>query len=237
MLEKFKLINSRTALRQLGHQGALPPEGARDEGPLSESGEAEGASGSSPKAQSKGPCQRTGSKAPSQKKPGAAHAKEEREKEKGKGPKAAKDEKGSEVPRKSSKIASLIPKGGKSAGAKKESAIPASSGIPKPGSKMAAGKTPTVTVPTGAKDPEKAKSTKGGSPSHCLPKAPGDNKAPGPSDGRGAALPTSPPSSSIATGVSGGHTAGTANAHVYLPQSQQQYNHPNTATVAPFLYK
>ncbi|XP_032893858.1 neuron navigator 3 isoform X3 [Amblyraja radiata] len=238
MLEKFKLINSRTALRQLGHQGALPAEGARDEGPLSESGEAEGASGSSPKAQSKGPCQRTGSKAPSQKKPGAAHAKEEREKEKGKGPKAAKDEKGSEVPRKSSKIASLIPKGGKPAGAKKESAIPASSGIPKPGSKMAAGKTPTVTVPTGAKDPEKAKSTKGGSPSHCLPKAPGDNKAPGPSDGRGAALPTSPPSSSsIATGVSGGHTAGTANAHVYLPQSQQQYNHPNTATVAPFLYK
>ncbi|XP_078273284.1 neuron navigator 3 isoform X1 [Rhinoraja longicauda] len=236
MLEKFKLINSRTAPRQPGHQAALPAEGARDEGLLSEGGEVDGAGGGSPKAQSKGPCQRTGSKAPCQKKPGGAPAKEEREKEKGKGPKVAKDEKGGEAPRKSSKIASLIPKGGKSAGAKKESAIPASSGIPKPGSKMATGKTPTVAVPTGAKDPEKAKSTKG-SPSHCLPKAPGDNKASGPSDGRGAALPSSPPSSSNPTGVSGGHTAGTANAHVYLPQSQQQYNHPNTATVAPFLYK
>ncbi|XP_051885850.1 neuron navigator 3 isoform X2 [Pristis pectinata] len=248
MLEKFKLINSRSPSRAPGSSSAAPAEGGRDEGPLSESGEADGAGGSpvgsSPKAHSKVPCQRMGGKAPGHKKPGA-QAKDDREKEKGKGLKVTKDDKASEAPRKSSKIASLIPKGGKPAGVKKESAIPASSGIPKPGSKAASGKAPTAAGPAGVKEAEKAKSAKG-SPSHNLQKPPGESKGSScvaPSEGRGAGLPSSPPSSSSTAGVSapagvaGGHAAGSANAHVYLPQSQQQYSHPNTATVAPFLYK
>ncbi|XP_069760450.1 neuron navigator 3 isoform X3 [Narcine bancroftii] len=218
MLERFKLVNGRSASRA----------GGKDEGSLLEGGEVEGASGTSaggsPKAPSRGPCLGMASKALGHKKP-ASPARDERDKSKGlKGPK-------DEVPRKSSKIASLIPKGGKSAGAKKESLIPASSGIPKPGSKVGTGKAPTV---------EKAKTTKG---SPNLQKPPADSKGTTPGEGRGAGLPSSPPPSLSGAGVlapmvvAGGQTAGSANAHVYLPQLQQQYNHPNTATVAPFLYK
>ncbi|XP_072124323.1 neuron navigator 3 isoform X1 [Mobula birostris] len=244
VLEKFKLSHGRSPSRLPGSSsgtGAVAiPEGGREEGTPSEGGETEG----SPKALLKGPSQRAGGKGPGHKKP-VAQPKDERDKEKGKGAKAAKEDRASEVPRKSSKIASLIPKGGKATGGKKESSIPASSGIPKPGSKTvaaAAGKVP----PPGAKEAEKVKSAKS-SPSHHPQKSPSEGKASAtPSEGRGTGLASSPPSSSSSpsavgvsapTGSAGSHTPGSPNAHVYLPHSQQQYSHPNTATVAPFLYK
>uniref|UniRef100_UPI00398F3504 neuron navigator 3 n=1 Tax=Pristiophorus japonicus TaxID=55135 RepID=UPI00398F3504 len=244
MLEKFKLINARASSRPPVSPGPGPAEGVRDEGAPSEYGEGEGGglAAGSPKTQSKGAPQRAVVKAAGNKKT-SAPAKEKEEKEKNKGLKSGKEEKVSEAPRKSSKIASLIPKGGKPAGAKKESSIPASSGIPKPGSKVPGGKSAPATGPAATKEPEKARPAKG---SHPLQKSQADGKASSSGsiaslEGRGASLPSSPPSSSgtavPSAPAAGGQTPGNANVIVQLPQPQQQYSHPNTATVAPFMYK
>eukprot|EP00061_Rhincodon_typus_P009910 g33758.t1 len=242
MLEKFKLINNRMSSRPPVCPGSGVTEGSRDEGPPLECGEAGGggSTGSSPKAQSKGTAQRTGGKSGGNKK-ASPPAKEKDEKEKSKGVKS-KEEKASEVPRKSSKIASLIPKGGKPAGAKKE--IPASSGIPKPGSKLPTGKSGSVPGATLMKDAEKTRSAKGSS-GQALQKSQANGKASSSSsitslEGKGATLASSPPSSlSTATTPAPG-VANTeqmpGNVIVQLPQPQQQHSHPNTATVAPFMY-
>uniref|UniRef100_A0A674DXT7 Neuron navigator 3 n=1 Tax=Salmo trutta TaxID=8032 RepID=A0A674DXT7_SALTR len=106
--------------------------------------------------------------------------------------------------KKTSKIASLIPKGGKPATGKKDSAIPpASSGIPKPGLKA-----PSAT----------------GKPA-------GGQRSLGGLEGRRSNMVSSTSTSALSQppGAMGGNGA------VQLPQ-QQQHNHPNTATVAPFMY-
>ncbi|XP_067906199.1 neuron navigator 3 isoform X1 [Heterodontus francisci] len=252
MLEKFKLINTRTSSRPPVSPSSGPAEGGRDEGVLSECAEAEneggGSTGCSPKSQSKGMPQRIGGKATSNKKTSPqAKEKEEKDKEKIKGLKSCKEEKVSDAPRKSSKIASLIPKGGKPVGFKKESSIPASSGIPKPGSKVPTGKSASLPGPAGMKEAEKTRTAKGSS-SHPLQKSQADGKASSSSsiassEGRGASLPSSPPSSlstatlSASVVTAGGQAPGNGNIVVQLPQPQPQYSHPNTATVAPFMYK
>ncbi|XP_078077213.1 neuron navigator 3 [Mustelus asterias] len=256
MLEKFKLINNRISSRPPFSASSGPAESGRDEGPLPEGGEADGggggSTGSSPKTQSKGTPQRIGGKTTSNKK-ASPHTKEkeEKEKEKGKGLKSCKEEKVSDAPRKSSKIASLIPKGGKPAGVKKESSIPASSGIPKPGSKVPTGKSTSVPGPVAMKEAEKGRTAKAG-PGHASQKSQVDGKASSSSsitssEGRAASVPSSPPPSSntatlsapmvIAGGLAPGNSSTNGNVMVHLPQPQQQYSHPNTATVAPFMYK
>ncbi|XP_038637031.1 neuron navigator 3 isoform X9 [Scyliorhinus canicula] len=256
MLEKFKLINNRISSRPPFSSSSGPAEGGRDEGLLSECGESGGgvggSTGSSSNTQSKGTPQRIGGKATSNKK-ASTHVKEieEKDKEKSKGLKSCKEEKVSDAPRKSSKIASLIPKGGKPPGVKKECSIPASSGIPKPGSKAPTGKSTSLPGPGGIKEAEKARTAKG-SPGHALQKSQADGKASSStsiasSEGRGASLPSSPPSSSstatlsapavTACGQAPGNSNSSGNVLVQLPQPQQQYSHPNTATVAPFMYK
>ncbi|XP_034535737.1 neuron navigator 2 [Notolabrus celidotus] len=135
--------------------------------------------------------------------------------------------------KKSSKITSFIPKGGKVA--KKESSTPAQSGIPKPGSKAVGGKTSSVKeagerprsmrlgggliMHRGALDRDKDRDSRHSSSTSSLAST----------DGK----------SSLAPGAGGGTTQSTASntVSVQLPQTQQHHSHPNTATVAPFMYR
>ncbi|XP_035383920.1 neuron navigator 3 isoform X2 [Electrophorus electricus] len=147
--------------------------------------------------------------------------------------------------KKGSKIASLIPKGGKAptATAKKDGALPASSGIPKPGlktpgtpAKPAAPQASLVGALVGApvkEGGEKAKGGKGGQAYYA-------QRTLGGLEGRKSSMVSSTSSSALsgstastALGGGGGGVMG-SNGAVHLPQ-QQQHNHPNTATVAPFI--
>ncbi|XP_057604164.1 neuron navigator 2 isoform X2 [Hippopotamus amphibius kiboko] len=148
-----------------------------------------------------------------------------------------------EMPKKSSKIASFIPKGGKLNSAKKEAPAPSHSGIPKPGMKSMPGKSPSA--PTPSKEGERSR---GGKPSSGLPQqkpqldgrhsssssslASSEGKGPG-----GTALNHSISSQTVSGSVGTTQTTGSNTVSVQLPQPQQQYSHPNTATVAPFLYR
>ncbi|XP_074192228.1 neuron navigator 2 isoform X5 [Rhinolophus sinicus] len=148
-----------------------------------------------------------------------------------------------EMPKKSSKIASFIPKGGKLSSAKKEAAAPPLSGIPKPGMKSMPGKSPSA--PASSKEGERSR---GGKPSSGLPQqkpqldgrhsssssslASSEGKGPG-----GTTLNHSISSQTVSGSVGTTQTTGSNTVSVQLPQPQQQYNHPNTATVAPFLYR
>ncbi|KAF6120555.1 neuron navigator 3 [Phyllostomus discolor] len=253
MLEKFKLVNARTALRAPQPPSSGPSEGGKDDDAVSEPGEMEGFSSglnsggstnSSPKASPKLAPPKAGSKNLSNKK-SLLQPKEKEEKNRDKNKvcteKPAKDEKDQvteTAPKKTSKIASLIPKGSKSTAAKKESLIPSSSGIPKPGSKVPAAKQTISPGSTASKESEKFRTAKG-SPSQSLPKPITTEKAstsncPVPAEGRegSQASPPGPCAGSVAQGS--GQTTG--NGAVHLPQ-QQQHSHPNTATVAPFIYR
>ncbi|XP_051547116.1 neuron navigator 3-like [Myxocyprinus asiaticus] len=147
-----------------------------------------------------------------------------------------------ESAKKGSKIASFIPKGNKmsTASVKKESAIPASSGIPKPGLKAPTGtakpagaqpSVPATSVPsTGG---EKTKLSKGGQSIYM-------QRSLGGLENRKTSMVSSTSSSALSGsaashGLGGGVALG-GNGAVQLPQ-QQQHNHPNTATVAPFMYR
>ncbi|XP_076970329.1 neuron navigator 2 isoform X4 [Tamandua tetradactyla] len=148
-----------------------------------------------------------------------------------------------DMPKKSSKIASFIPKGGKLSSAKKEATAPSHSGIPKPGMKSMPGKSPSAPAPS--KEGERSRS---GKPSSGLPQqkpqldgrhsssssslASSEGKGPG-----GGTLNHSISSQTVSGSVGTTQTTGSNTVSVQLPQPQQQYNHPNTATVAPFLYR
>ncbi|XP_029397889.1 neuron navigator 3 [Mus pahari] len=254
MLEKFKLVNARTALRPPQAPSSGPNDGGREDDAFSESGELEGfnsglnsggSTNSSPKVSPKLTPPKAGSKNFSNKK-SLLQPKEKEEKNRDKN-KACAEKSGKEekdqvsteaAPKKTSKIASLIPKGSKTAAAKKESLIPSSSGIPKPGSKMP---TPKQTISPGSaasKESEKFRTSKG-SPSQALSKAITSEKAStpslsGPLDGREAGQAS--PSSSCVMQVAHSSGQSPGNGAVQLPQ-QQQHSHPNTATVAPFIYR
>lgn len=177
-------------------------------------------------------------------------------------PKDERDSFGDTAAKKTSKIGSLIPKGGKPASGKKDS-----SGIPKPGLKA-----PSATAHNpkaqsqpqvqglnssgnlrgggggggggvaGGADGERAKLMKGGGGqgiSFYMQRSIG-----GPMEGKRTSMTSSTSTSALSGssgtlgggGGGGGGVAVGGNGVVQLPQ-QQQHNHPNTATVAPFLYR
>ncbi|XP_075456308.1 neuron navigator 3 isoform X4 [Ascaphus truei] len=233
MLEKFKLVNSRTALRSQSSSNEV----IREDETLSECGEKDGGSTmSSSKISPKLTPPKAGSKNLSNKKclpPPKEKDEKSRDKNKSNTEKAAKEEKeqASEGSKKSSKIASLIPKGNKAASVKKESLIPLSTGIPKPGSKVPAAKQTTPPGSAVAKEPEKNRTTKG-SQTPSTQKSHSSEKATTPSEGKSSSSTTTHSASAGAIGAGGQFTG---NGAVQLPQ--QQYTHPNTATVAPFIYR
>ncbi|XP_061466631.1 neuron navigator 2 isoform X3 [Rhineura floridana] len=151
-----------------------------------------------------------------------------------------------EMPKKSSKIASFIPKGGKLNSAKKEASAPLHSGIPKPGMKTTTGKSSSAPS-CSAKEGERSRSGKPASgPSHQKPQLDGRNSSStsslASSEGRGIGGVSVLSTSSSAQAVNGptNSTTQTTGSHivsVQLPHPQQQYSHPNTATVAPFMYR
>ncbi|KAM7015791.1 LOW QUALITY PROTEIN: neuron navigator 2 [Tautogolabrus adspersus] len=133
--------------------------------------------------------------------------------------------------KRTSKITSFIPKGGKVA--KKESSTPAHSGIPKPGSKGVGGKASSVKE-TG----ERPRSMRlvGGLAMH---RSPLDRDRDSRHSSSTSSLASTEGKSSAATVAGGGTTQSTASntVSVQLPQTQQHHSHPNTATVAPFMYR
>ncbi|XP_063252492.1 neuron navigator 3 [Prinia subflava] len=256
MLEKFKLVNARTALRPPLSLSSGPSDSGREDDSFSECGEMDvlsggvnsgGSTSSSPKVSPKLTPPKAGSKNLSNKK-SLLQPKDKEEKNRDKNKvcteKAVKEEKDQVIEsstKKSSKIASLIPKGSKTTAAKKESLISSSSGIPKPGSKVPTAKQSTSSACTGSKEVEKLRTTKGNQ-SQSTPKSQLSEKA-SPSSGLASsegkepsAIPTPGSSVGLSASMAAGSGQGTGNGVVQLPQ-QQQYSHPNTATVAPFIYR
>lgn len=169
-------------------------------------------------------------------------------------PKDERDSFGDTAAKKTSKVGSLIPKGGKPVSGKKDS-----SGIPKPGLKapLATAHNPKAQSQPqvqglnssgnlrggGSGDGERAKLMKGGGGqggSFYMQRSIG-----GPMEGKRTSMTSSTSTSALSGssgtlggggGGGGGGAAVGGNGVVQLPQ-QQQHNHPNTATVAPFLYR
>ncbi|XP_027535564.1 neuron navigator 3 isoform X4 [Neopelma chrysocephalum] len=252
MLEKFKLVNARTALRPPLSLSSGPSDSGREDDTFSECGETDvlsggvnsgGSTSSSPKVSPKLTPPKAGSKNLSNKK-SLLQPKDKEEKNRDKNKvcteKAVKEEKDQVIEtstKKSSKIASLIPKGSKATTAKKESLILSSSGIPKPGSKVPTAKQSTSSTCTGSKEAEKLRTTKGNQ-SQSTAKSQLNEKA-SPSSGLASSEEKEPSAGSSAapsTSMAASSGQGTGNGVVQLPQ-QQQYSHPNTATVAPFIYR
>uniref|UniRef100_A0A8C9EUA8 Neuron navigator 2 n=1 Tax=Pavo cristatus TaxID=9049 RepID=A0A8C9EUA8_PAVCR len=222
-----------------------------------------GSMSSSPKIALKGIAQRTFSRALTNKKSSPKGNEKEKEKQKEKEKDKSKDtgkrtsitEKldakeepkeeqtvlaTTEMPKKSSKIASFIPKGGKLNSAKKEASAPLHSGIPKPGMKNTAGKSSSAPVST--KESERSRSGKPGSGlSHQKSQLDSRNSSSSSSlassEGKGIGGLNSSNSSQSVSGPATTHSTGSNTVSVQLPQPQQQYSHPNTATVAPFMYR
>ncbi|KAM8808052.1 neuron navigator 2 isoform 3-T3 [Eudromia elegans] len=144
-----------------------------------------------------------------------------------------------EMPKKSSKIASFIPKGGKLNSAKKEASAPSHSGIPKPGMKNSTGK--SSSAPVSAKESERSRSGKPGSGlSHPKTQLDSRNSSSSSSlassEGKGG-LNSSTSSHGVSGAAATTQSTGSNTVSVQLPHPQQQYSHPNTATVAPFMYR
>ncbi|XP_010637823.1 neuron navigator 3 isoform X1 [Fukomys damarensis] len=251
MLEKFKLVNARTALRPQPSPSLGPSDGGKDDDAFSECSEMEGfnsglnsggSTNSSPKVSPKLAPPKAGSKNLSNKK-SLLQPKEKEEKNREKNKictekpvKEEKDQVTETAPKKPSKIASLIPKGSKTTAAKKESLIPSSSGIPKPGSKVPTAKQTISPGCAASKESEKFRTTKGippqSSPKPIATEKVSTSNCPAPLDGREAGHAS--PSTSCTVSVHSGSQS-TGNGAVQLPQ--QQHTHPNTATVAPFIYR
>ncbi|XP_031438913.1 neuron navigator 3 isoform X2 [Clupea harengus] len=281
MLDKFRLINPRSASRT---SPSVAEMSLQEEDDLSEYGDdptpmpisrlGGGTAGilgapmhqtpvSSPPSASVSTAKGSG-KSSSNK--SLAHPKEKEEKAKSKASKASTPPKEEREPvpaeagKKSSKIGSLIPKGGKTAAGKKESgAPPASSGIPKPGLKAphATAKQAQASTAGGGGGPvtgaggsgagsgaapagvgreggEKAAKMAKGGQSYYMQRSAG-----GTGEVRRTSMTSSTSTSALSAGIGGGGGGSGVmggNGAVQLPQ-QQQHNHPNTATVAPFMYR
>ncbi|XP_047431780.1 neuron navigator 3 isoform X9 [Mugil cephalus] len=274
MLDKFRLINPRSASRA---SPSVAEMALQEEDDLSEYGE-DGltptgsvcSSGSSSATAKQMPTKTSGSSlsAPSKtsssssssysKANGSRSMSSKDKEDKSKSGKSSKDssppkeerEAFADSNKKTSKIASLIPKGGKSG--KKDGAPSPSSGIPKPGLKA-----PSATTAKGQSQPqtqnqaalnssgnmrtgegERAKLTKGGQGGSFY-----IQRSIGGPEGKRTSITSSTSTSALSgsTGTLGGGGGGGGgalggNGVVQLPQ-QQQHNHPNTATVAPFMYR
>ncbi|XP_062869405.1 neuron navigator 2 [Trichomycterus rosablanca] len=264
MLEKLKLFNSKSGSKSSPQSESAPVtssvvekvEASANTEPLEEANSS-ALTSSSPKLALKGIAQRTFSRALTAKKGSAKTVEKEKEraKEKERGKDAAKQVSVSEKvelkeevtseegnltadisgpdaePKKTSKIASFIPKGGK-VSAKKESTAPVQSGIPKPGGKITAKSPPALA----SKDSERPRSMRisGGVGFHRDSRHSSSSSSLASTEGKGH------PNHGASVLVSnGGTTQSTASntVSVQLPQPQQQYSHPNTATVAPFMYR
>lgn len=145
-------------------------------------------------------------------------------------------------PKRSSKIASFIPKGGKAAASKKDGSTSTTtttthSGIPKPGSKASGAK--GSGAPPGGKDGERPRSMRlgGGLALHRDSRHSSSSSSLASTEGKGQQQSHTAAAALVAN--SNGATQSTAcnTVSVQLPHPQQQYNHPNTATVAPFMYR
>ncbi|XP_027742574.1 neuron navigator 3 isoform X5 [Empidonax traillii] len=252
MLEKFKLVNARTALRPPLSLSSGPSDSGREDDTFSECGETDvlsggvnsgGSTSSSPKVSPKLTPPKAGSKNLSNKK-SLLQPKDKEEKNRDKNKvcteKAVKEEKDQVIEtstKKSSKIASLIPKGSKTTATKKESLILSSSGIPKPGSKVPTAKQSTSSTCTGSKEVEKLRTTKGNQSQSTAKSQLSEKVSPSSSLASSEGKETSAGSSAaLSTSMAASSGQGTGNGVVQLPQ-QQQYSHPNTATVAPFIYR
>ncbi|XP_056115181.1 neuron navigator 2 isoform X5 [Rhinichthys klamathensis goyatoka] len=137
-------------------------------------------------------------------------------------------------PRKASKIGIFIPKGGKVGVTKKDSSAPAHSGIPKPGSKSTGnGAVKSSALPLGGKDNERPRSMRlgGGLGLHRDSRHSSSSSSLASTEGKGHQTHSGAP---LANGT---QSTACNTVSVQLPQPQQQYNHPNTATVAPFMYR
>ncbi|XP_075044536.1 neuron navigator 2 isoform X6 [Mixophyes fleayi] len=264
MLEKLKLFNSKggskTAVSTLEGSRDTSCERLETLPSFEESEEMENTirnanstspSSNSPKIALKGIAQRTLGRALTNKKSSPKGGEKDKQKEKDKNKDVSKrisvtekpevkeepkDEAvpaSTDMPKKSSKIASFIPKGGK-----KEVSAPSHSGIPKPGTKTTPGK--SSSAPMSAKEGERSRSGKTGS-GLSLQKTQLDNRnssstsSLASSEGKGVSTTVNAQPVNGTSGIT--QTTGSNTVSVQLPQPQQQYNHPNTATVAPFMYR
>ncbi|KAG7498029.1 neuron navigator 3 isoform X7 [Solea senegalensis] len=272
MLDKFRMINPRSASRA---SPSVAEMALQEEDDLSEYGEdgltptgsvcSSGSSSATAKqiptktpSSSLTPPSKTSSSSPSSSF-SKASANGTRYKDKEDKSKSGKPSKESSPPKeerefsadsnkKTSKIASLIPKGGKPSSGKKDGG--ASTGIPKPGLK--APSTTTTAKPQSQSqtqsqaalnssgnirggEGEKGKMTKGGQGGSFYMQ-----RSVGGPEGKRTSMTSSTSTSALSgsSGMLGGGGGGAlgGNGVVQLPQ-QQQHNHPNTATVAPFMYR
>ncbi|XP_068176729.1 neuron navigator 2 isoform X2 [Antennarius striatus] len=132
--------------------------------------------------------------------------------------------------KRSSKLTSFIPKGGKVA--KKEGSAPSHSGIPKPGGKATGG---GVKAKEGGERPRSMR-LGGGLAMH---RGPLERDRDSRHSSSTSSLASTEGKSGAAPVAGGGTTQSTAcnTVSVQLPQTQQHHSHPNTATVAPFMYR
>ncbi|XP_059181682.1 LOW QUALITY PROTEIN: neuron navigator 3 [Centropristis striata] len=280
MLEKFRLINPRSASRT---SPSVAEMSLQEEDDLSEYGEdvltptgsvcSSGSSSATAKqisTKTTSPSLTASSKTSSSSSPSPSFSKangsrsmaSSKDKEdKSRSGKSSKDssppkeerESFADPTKKTSKIASLIPKGGKPASGKKDGGSSVSSGIPKPGLKAPSTSTSkTQNQPQGQSqaalnssgnmrggDGDRAKLTKGGQGGSFYIQRSG-----GGPEGKRTSMTSSTSTSALSgsSGMLGGEEGGGGggalggNGVVQLPQ-QQQHNHPNTATVAPFMYR
>nr|XP_046202374.1 neuron navigator 2-like isoform X4 [Oncorhynchus gorbuscha] len=138
-------------------------------------------------------------------------------------------------PKRNTKSTSLIPKGGKAGSGKKEVSAPAAhSGIQKPGFK--AGK--TSGVPSSGRDGDRPSSLRaGGGGGHSVHKCQLDSRSSSSCSSLASSEGRSHHQHHNTNGAPPVATTASNTISVQLPHPQQQYNHPNTATVAPFMYR
>uniref|UniRef100_A0A8C3B265 Neuron navigator 3 n=1 Tax=Cyclopterus lumpus TaxID=8103 RepID=A0A8C3B265_CYCLU len=273
MLEKFRLINPRSASRG---SPSVAEMALQEEDDMSEYGEegltptglvcSSGSSSAKAKQSTKttAPSLATPSKTSSSSNSSSSLSKvsanSSRSKDKEDKSRSGKSSKDSSPPKeecesfadptkKTSKIASFIPKGGKPSSGKKDAgASSATSGIPKSGLK--APSTPTSKPRSQSQaalnssgnmrggEGDRVKLTKGGQGGSFYIERPS-----GGPEGKRTSMTSSTSTSALSgsSGIIGGGCGGGGgalggNGVVQLPQ-QQQHNHPNTATVAPFMYR
>uniref|UniRef100_A0A8D3E0A9 Neuron navigator 3 n=1 Tax=Scophthalmus maximus TaxID=52904 RepID=A0A8D3E0A9_SCOMX len=257
MLEKLKLFNSKGGSKSSSSSSSSSSNGEDDgnarpgmngtsngsaSGAAPSAGATVAATASSPKIALRGIAQRTFSRALTAKKGSVKGPEKDKDRERGKDKEKGKEEDVSPVAadsdsssKRTSKIASFIPKGGKVA--KKESSTPAHSGIPKPG-----GKAPGVGGKAAKEAGERPRSMRlgGGLVMH---RGALDRDRDRDRDSRHSSSTSSLASTEGKSGAApvagGGTTQSTASntVSVQLPQTQQHHSHPNMATVAPFMYR
>lgn len=135
--------------------------------------------------------------------------------------------------KRTSKITSFIPKGGKVT--KKDNSTPAHSGIPKPGGKASAVGGKASSAKEAGERPRSMRLA-GALSTH---RGPLDRDRDSRHSSSTSSLASTEGKSSAAPVAGGGTTQSTASntISVQLPQNQQHHSHPNMATVAPFMYR